>query len=37
MPDAEISDNRNVPLVGYDQALYPRLHDIFDFLCCFSS
>ena len=31
--DAEISDNRNGPQVGYDQALYPRLHDIFDFLC----
>ena len=33
MPDAEIFDNRNGPQVGYDQALYPRLHDIFDFLC----
>ena len=33
IPDAEISDNRNGPQVGYDQALYPRLHDIFDFLC----
>ena len=31
--DAEISDNRNGPQVGYDQALYPRLHDTFDFLC----
>ena len=37
IPDAEISDNRNVPQVGYDQALYPRLHYIFDFLCFFSS
>ena len=35
--DAEISDNRIVPQVGYDQALFPRLHDIFDFLCFFSS
>ena len=35
--DAEISDNRNGPQVGYDQALYPRLHDIFDFLCFLSS
>ena len=26
--DAEISDNRNGQQVGYDQALYPRLHDI---------
>ena len=33
IPDAEISDNRNVTQVGYDQALYPRLHDIFGFLC----
>ena len=31
------SDNRNGPQVGYDQALYPRLHDIFDFLCFLSS
>ena len=31
--DAEISDNRNGPQVGYDHVLYPRLHDIFDFLC----
>ena len=30
--DAEISDNHNGPQVGYFQALYPRLHDIFDFL-----
>ena len=30
--DAEISDNRNGLQVGYDHALYPRLHDIFDFL-----
>ena len=26
--DAEISDNRNGQRVGYDQALYPRLHDV---------
>ena len=37
--DAEISDNRNGPQVGHEQALYPRLHDrpIFDFLCFLSS
>ena len=29
-PDAEISDNLNGP--HYDLALYPTLHDIFDFL-----
>ena len=27
--DAEIFDNRNGPQVGYDQALYPRPHDIY--------
>ena len=31
--DAEIFDNRNGRQVGYDQALYPRPHDIFDYLC----
>ena len=35
--DAEISDNRNGPQVGYDHVLYPRLHDMFDFLCFFFS
>ena len=34
--DAEILDNRNGPQVGYDQALYPRPHDIFDYLCFLS-
>ena len=34
--DAEIFDNRNGPQVGYDQALYPRPHDIFDYLCFLS-
>ena len=29
IPDAEIPDNRNGPQVGYGQALYPRLHGIF--------
>ena len=33
--DAEIFDNRNGLQVGYDQALYPRPHDIFDYLCFF--
>ena len=33
---AEIFDNRNGPQVGYDQALYPRPHDIFDYLCFLS-
>ena len=34
--DAEIFDNRNGPQVGYDQAFYPRPHDIFDYLCFLS-
>ena len=34
--DAEIFDNRDGPQVGCDQALYPRLHDIFDYLCFLS-
>ena len=34
--DAEIFDNRNGPQVGYDQTLYPRPHDIFDYLCFLS-
>ena len=33
IPDAEISDYRYGTQLGYGQALYPRLHDIFDFLC----